>query len=103
MPTLRPALLALFVAGSLPACATPAAAPAPATAEEAPMNCNADPGRWAVGLAADKDTLARLRADTGAQRVRVIRPGMAVTMDFREDRLNLDVDADNRILAVRCG
>jgi hypothetical protein len=35
--------------------------------------------------------------------VRVIKPGMMVTMDYREDRVNLDVDDDNRVLNVRCG
>jgi len=34
--------------------------------------------------------------------VRVIRPGMAVTMDFRPDRLNFDIDATNRIASIGC-
>ena len=37
-----------------------------------------------------------------SQDVRVIEYGMAVTMDYREDRVNLDVDADNRVTGVRC-
>ncbi|HMO07185.1 MAG TPA: I78 family peptidase inhibitor [Paracoccaceae bacterium] len=35
--------------------------------------------------------------------VRVIRPGMAVTTDYREDRLNIEVDARERITRVYCG
>lgn len=120
MPPFR---LALALAGllSLSACATPASepaagepapefAPAPppppmeAPAPEEPaMTCNEKAGQWAVGQLADEALVAKVKADTGSDRIRVIRPGMAVTMDWREDRVNLDVDADNRVLAVRCG
>jgi hypothetical protein len=66
------------------------------------MTCQADKGQWAIGQIADEALVAKVKADTTSERVRVIRPGMAVTMDYREDRVNLDVDADNRVLAVRC-
>jgi len=35
--------------------------------------------------------------------VRVIRPGMAVTMDYVPERLNIDIDAAEVISGVRCG
>lgn len=35
--------------------------------------------------------------------VRVIRPGMAVTMDYREDRLNIEIDKNEVISRVSCG
>ena len=35
--------------------------------------------------------------------VRVIRPGMAVTMDFNPERLNFEVDRSGRIARVTCG
>ncbi len=34
---------------------------------------------------------------------RIIRPGMAVTMDYREDRLNIEIDAAEVISRVTCG
>ncbi|TXI00913.1 MAG: hypothetical protein E6Q73_07930 [Pseudorhodobacter sp.] len=34
---------------------------------------------------------------------RIIRPGMAVTMDYREDRLNIEIDAVGTISRVTCG
>lgn len=46
---------------------------------------------------------AEVRQRSGAKTIRVIRPGMAVTMDFRDDRLNIDVDARNVVTGVRCG
>lgn len=38
-----------------------------------------------------------------ARTIRWIRPGDVVTMDFRTDRLNIDLDAQNRITGFRCG
>lgn len=35
--------------------------------------------------------------------VRVIRPGMAVTMDYSAARLNIEVDEVERISRVTCG
>jgi len=34
--------------------------------------------------------------------VRVIRPGQAVTMDFRPERINFNVSAGNRITSITC-
>lgn len=34
--------------------------------------------------------------------VRVIRPGQAVTMDFRPERINFNVGSDNRITSINC-
>ncbi|WP_375174406.1 I78 family peptidase inhibitor [Pseudooceanicola sp.] len=35
--------------------------------------------------------------------LRVFGPGAALTMDHRPGRLNIELDADGRIVAVRCG
>ena len=117
MRILRPTLTAL-AALLLAACATPAtdenagtpAAPeAPVTtpaspAPEAPvMTCHADKVQWTLGQTADEALVAKAKAQAGADRMRVIKPGMAVTMDYREDRLNLDVDADNKVTRAYCG
>ena len=40
---------------------------------------------------------------SGARTVRVIRPGDAVTMDYRQDRLNIELDADGKIVRFNCG
>ncbi len=53
------------------------------------------PGTAALG--------ARALELTGARSVRWIRPGNAVTMDFREDRLNIDLNAQGRVKGLRCG
>ena len=38
-----------------------------------------------------------------AERLRVIQPGMAVTMDYSPARLNVEVGTDGRIARVYCG
>ncbi len=38
-----------------------------------------------------------------SQPLRVVRPGIAVTMDYRGDRLNIEVDAAELIVRVTCG
>ena len=40
---------------------------------------------------------------TGARALRWIQPGTMVTMDFRADRLNIRLDANNRITKIDCG
>ena len=42
-------------------------------------------------------------AASGAKVVRVLRPGMMVTMEYRGDRLNLRIDGQGKILSVTCG
>ncbi|MBW8368970.1 MAG: hypothetical protein K0M70_14075 [Arenimonas sp.] len=112
-PLMIAALLAVAACGgpavSGPAATVPVPADAPtppetiaAPAEETAMTCQADKGQWAIGQIADEALVAKVKADTTSESVRVIKPDMMVTMDYREDRVNLDVDADNRVTAVRC-
>lgn len=75
----------------------------PATEDRLGVQCNADRARPLVGREATPNVVERARTRSGARTVRVIKPGMAVTMDFRSDRLNLDVDNVNTITATRCG
>lgn len=39
---------------------------------------------------------------TGAETLRPVRPGEAVAMDFRSDRLTVELDRADRIVALRC-
>ena len=40
---------------------------------------------------------------SGARTVRWIRPGDAVTMDYRSDRLNINLDGAGRVEGFNCG
>ncbi len=96
--------LLLSACSSAPSSDT-AASPAPANAPsaDAPKQCDAAAAQWAVGKAADQALVDKAVSDSGSSSARVIKPGQAVTMDFREDRLNIEVDAANNVTAVRCG
>ncbi|MEJ5975757.1 I78 family peptidase inhibitor [Novosphingobium sp. PS1R-30] len=55
-----------------------------------------------LNLLPTDDTAARIRLTVGHDRIRTIRPGDAVTQDFRPDRLNVEIGEDGRIKRVYC-
>ncbi|MCA1768682.1 MAG: hypothetical protein LC652_01585 [Halomonas sp.] len=44
-----------------------------------------------------------IHAESGAVAMRVIRPGEAVTLDYRPDRLNVRLDEGDVITEIGCG
>ena len=56
-----------------------------------------------MGQSSTASVVESARARSGARMVRILRPGQMVTKEFDTQRLNLEVDANGRILAVRCG
>lgn len=82
-------------AGSNPGAAAPT--PPPATL------CDAKPAQFAVGQASTASVMESARMRSGAQMARILRPGQMITKEFNAQRLNLQVDANGRILAVNCG
>ena len=105
------AMASLSVAALMAGCAShgqaPAAAPAPTQPQaQAPVPealCNAQPAQAAVGQSSTASVVESARGRSGARMVRILRPGQMVTKEFDTQRLNLEVDANGRILAVRCG
>ncbi|RTQ35083.1 peptidase inhibitor I78 [Variovorax gossypii] len=100
-------LLALAGAALVAGCAAPAPAPTPAPAPVPPpepvYQCNADGARFAIGQPLTPQLEAAARVRSGAGTVRTLKPGEATTMELNGGRLNLDVDARNRVTDVRCG
>ena len=98
--------MALSLGGFLlmAACATvPPAAPVEAVPVMGEGACNATKAQGLVGRAANNEQGAEALRLTGATALRWIRPGDAVTMDYRTDRLNIELDSANRIVRVACG
>ena len=97
---MRLAFVVLPVA-SLAACA---AVPA-----EPPMDgglvqtCRNDALAQFAGQPASQELGARMLAVSGARTVRWVPKGGVVTMDFRGDRLTVQLDANNRVEVARCG
>lgn len=91
------AALTPALAAGLAACTT-MERPAPPTEGGV---CNADAAQPFVGQPASAAEQAR--AASGARTMRLIRPGQAVTMDYRPDRLNVELDASDSIVKLSCG
>lgn len=92
------ALVLIAVPLSLAACSYERPAPV-----EPIRECNADRVQTLVGRDATAQTIKQAQERATARTVRVIKPGMAVTMDYRTDRLNVELDGANKITALRCG
>lgn len=75
----------------------------PAKVSDGPQECRPEALDAFTGKTADEATIKNLVADSGARNARVVKPGMAVTMDFRQDRVTVQVDAQNRIERASCG
>ncbi|KAF1013339.1 MAG: hypothetical protein GAK31_03488 [Stenotrophomonas maltophilia] len=67
------------------------------------QRCNPEALRGLEGQVASQAVIDKALRDSGARHARVVKPGMAVTMDFREDRLTVQVDENNRISNASCG
>ncbi len=65
--------------------------------------CDAAPVSWAVGQQADEQVMKKVWRQSGAGLIRPIAPDQAVTKDFRQDRINVHLDADNSITKLDCG
>jgi hypothetical protein len=103
--TIARGIAALGLAGALGACA--AVLPGAETDEDAAATLAADPGGDACGASAFAglvgSSVGDLQAASLPENSRTIFPGMGVTMDFRPDRLNVEVDGNDRIARVYCG
>ena len=65
--------------------------------------CDATRAQSLVGQSASSELASEALSLTGAKALRWIQPGQAVTMDFREDRLNIELDGGNRVVRISCG
>ncbi|MDR7156342.1 hypothetical protein J2W40_003183 [Sphingobium xenophagum] len=89
-------ILSLASALALAACATTP----PVTADG---SCHHDSLARFTGQKASADTAAALLQESGAKSLRWGGPGMAMTMDFRPDRLTVSYDEAMLITSARCG
>jgi hypothetical protein len=101
MPALPPPPMAEPVATNAPV--TEPASDSSASAPEPAAACDQGKGSWAVGKVADAALVAKVMADTGATKTRMLKPGMMVTAEFDGGRVDIRVDNNNVVLAVTCG
>ena len=87
----------------LAACATTPEGMDPAEAPAAPARCDAAAVQSLIGQRATAELGARLLAASGARQLRWGPPDSAMTMDYREDRLNVFYDRAMVIERITCG
>lgn len=66
-------------------------------------HCTAEGLDSLIGKTRSPKLESRAKRMSGARTLRWIAPGSAVTMDYRTDRLNLELDERGRITRARCG
>jgi hypothetical protein len=92
----------MTVSSLLTACSTTAQeTPIAQTNPAAESLCRPELAVKLVGHAAPDD--ARIRKDTGAELIRRIVPGGAVTHDFRGNRITLAIDPAGNVVQANCG
>lgn len=65
--------------------------------------CGATLVQGYVGLRANDTVREEVARRSGAATIRWVEPGMAVTMDFRPDRMTAELDVDGVVQSLRCG
>jgi hypothetical protein len=66
-------------------------------------HCDAEALRELVGRPATSELGAQALRRSGSRRLRWIRPGDMVTMDYSPERLNVRLDAQHRVQDFTCG
>lgn len=97
-----PLLVALVTAVLTAGCTTQAPATGPTGAPRGDL-CNAQAAQSFVGQTSTAQVVEAARVQSGALMARTLRPGQMVTKEYNAQRLNLEVDANGRIVAIRCG
>ena len=97
---MRILVAALALAGASCSSRTP---PPQSTPPPATQDCNAAPAQGLIGRPASPELGAEAQRLSGARVWRWLRPGQIVTMEFRADRLNLRLDAQDRVEGISCG
>ena len=94
---------ALLALAFLPLAACATTGDAPAVPVHGAGKCNNDALAGFIGRKADAAVGAEILAASGARTLRWGAPGMAMTMDYREDRLTVSYDEAMTITSARCG
>ncbi|MDF0731681.1 I78 family peptidase inhibitor [Pseudomonas entomophila] len=103
----RASLATLLVAAVLAGCSTGGSSAGGSAAPSAPAGgdgrCTASGADFAVGKQGTPELLEQARKASGAQMARILHPHDVVTLEYRSERLNLNVDEQGKVSRVNCG
>lgn len=83
----------------LSGCATPLPQPMPGDRD----SCGASRVQHFLRKPLTNDAERAIRNQSGARDIRVLKPNSPMTMDYRQDRLNINITHKNRIVRMSCG
>lgn len=78
-------------------------APEPPTMSQSDDLCGAEQVQRYVGRSYTEALSDTLEQESGAGALRVKRPGMAYTLEYRADRLDVSVNEEDVIQTIQCG
>jgi hypothetical protein len=78
-------------------------APPPPTVDGEPDACGARHVQDRVGRDYSQALGEAIREESGAAALRVLRPGEAHTLEYRDDRINVRLDDQDAITDIVCG
>jgi hypothetical protein len=78
-------------------------APVPPAEAGAGRNCDSAKAQKLIGRARSAKLGREALRLSGARNLRWIAPGTMVTMDYREDRLNLRLNPAGKVTVINCG
>lgn len=97
-------LIAVAALGiGLAGCATTEEKGLDASGNDVRYACDATRVQGLIGQTATQALGTEAVRGSGSRTMRWISPGMAVTMDYRTDRLNIHLDGQNRVTRIDCG
>ncbi|QJQ21309.1 hypothetical protein HG549_15675 [Pseudomonas sp. SK] len=102
----RAYLATLAVAVVLAGCSTGGNAGGGATPAAPAGNdgrCDASGADFTIGKVASAELLEQARKASGSQMARILKPHDVVTLEYRSERLNLNVDEQGKVTRVNCG
>ncbi|MFJ4344451.1 I78 family peptidase inhibitor [Pseudomonas sp. NPDC089401] len=65
--------------------------------------CEASGADFAIGKQGSAELLEQARKASGSQMARILKPHDVVTLEYRSERLNLNVDEQGVVTRVNCG
>lgn len=102
----RASLVTLLVATVLAGCSTggtSGGSAAPVAPAGNDGRCEASGADFTVGKPATAELLEQARKASGSQMARILKPHDMITLEYRSERLNLNVDEKGVITRVNCG
>ncbi|MCO7518392.1 MULTISPECIES: I78 family peptidase inhibitor [unclassified Pseudomonas] len=102
----RASLATLLVASVLAGCSTGGSSggsSAPAAPADNHGRCEASGADFTIGKPASPALLEQARKASGSQMARILTPHDVITLEYRSERLNLNVDDKGVVTRVNCG